>query len=445
MKQLKNNLYIFVCLVLVLSCQKEKEYTYNIGNPSITINNAPTSALFGDSLVFNVAVEDKDVPLSTLKVQLYFTDDIVSETTIRTKENGSYTGKIYVPFLKDIPNGTATLKFVLQNISQKKAVKEIDLPLSRPNFPYLDLVTSTNTYRLQRVEENTYAITENLPYSVKGYIQAPKVGEYGNIMNFGWVNNEVQLGSTSEIPFSYSSSTTYTIQFNTLTYEASPFIVAYAINGTIFSRINDNLFRAEINLNKGEEVKVDGIDDFENWWIDPDFFKVDQNNKITSNVINGKYRISADFTHKYLIAEAMDGNNLATLKGDGTGAIWIIGDGIGKPNVSSNHVGWNTDKAICMAPIGNKKYQVTITGGITANTDYINFKFFHQKGWGGEFTNSQLSSSSDIIFVGNGSNGRDPGNLGLVSGKLLEENKPYILVVDVSAGNSNAVLTVTPK
>src|SRR5690606_4123256 len=129
-------------------------------------------------------LEDKYVPLSTLKVQLYFTDDIVSETTIRTKENGSYTGKIYVPFLKDIPNGTATLKFVLQNISQKKAVKEIDLPLSRPNFPYLDLVTSTNTYRLQREEENTYAITENLPYSVKGYIKAPKVGEYGNIMNF---------------------------------------------------------------------------------------------------------------------------------------------------------------------------------------------------------------------------------------------------------------------
>lgn len=445
MKKIKYNLYIFVCLVLALSCQKEKEYSYNIGNPSITINNAPTSALFGDSLLFNIAVEDKEVPLSTVKVQLYYSDEKVSETIIRTKQNGTYTGKIYIPFLKDIPDGTATLKFVLQNISQKTTEKEIPLPLSRPNFPYLDLVTNANTYRLERIGDNTYALTANLPYSVKGYIQAPKVGEYGNIMNFGWVNNEIQLGSSAEIPFSYSSSTTYTIQFNTLTYEASPFIVAYSINETILSRIDDDLFKAELHLSQGDEVQIDGIDDLSDWWIDPDYFNVDQNQKITSNVISGKYRITANFSLKYLMVEAMNGNSLATLNNDGTGAIWIIGDGIGKPSVSKNHVGWNTDKAICMAPIGNKKYQVTITGGITANTDYINFKFFHQKGWGGEFTNSQLSSSSDIIFVGNGSNGRDPGNLGLVSGKLLEENKPYILVVDVSAGNSNAVLTVTPK
>lgn len=445
MKKIKYNLYIFVCLVLALSCQKEKEYTYNIGNPSITINNAPTSALFGDSLLFNIAVEDKEVPLSTVKVQLYYSDEKVSETIIRTKQNGTYTGKIYIPFLKDIPDGTATLKFVLQNISQKTTEKEIPLPLSRPNFPYLDLVTNANTYRLERIGDNTYALTANLPYSVKGYIQAPKVGEYGNIMNFGWVNNEIQLGSSAEIPFSYSSSTTYTIQFNTLTYEASPFIVAYSINETILSRIDDDLFKAELHLSQGDEVQIDGIDDLSDWWIDPDYFNVDQNQKITSNVISGKYRITANFSLKYLMVEAMNGNSLATLNNDGTGAIWIIGDGIGKPSVSKNHVGWNTDKAICMAPIGNKKYQVTITGGITANTDYINFKFFHQKGWGGEFTNSQLSSSSDIIFVGNGSNGRDPGNLGLVSGKLLEENKSYILVVDVSAGNSNAVLTVTPK
>lgn len=75
----------------------------------------------------------------------------------------------------------------------------------------------------------------------------------------------------------------------------------------------------------------------------------------------------------------MNGNNLASLNADSTGAIWIIGEGIGKPKVSSNQVGWNTDKALFMAPIGNKKYLVTITGDMTEYTDYINFKFSIKK------------------------------------------------------------------
>ncbi|UZJ65761.1 DUF5121 domain-containing protein [Sphingobacterium sp. KU25419] len=80
----------------------------------------------------------------------------------------------------------------------------------------------------------------------------------------------------------------------------------------------------------------------------------------------------------------MDGANLATLKADGTGAIWIIGEGIGKPNIAANQVGWNTDKALCLVPIGNKKYQITVKAGESIHKDNINFKFFHQKNWGGE-------------------------------------------------------------
>ena len=106
------------------------------------------------------------------------------------------------------------------------------MPLARPDFPYLDLITNSTTYKLLKVKENEYAVTQHLPYAVKGYIKAPKVGQNGNEMIFGWVNNEIQWGggSYAEIPFSYSSSTTYTIQFNTLTYEAAPFIIAYAIS-----------------------------------------------------------------------------------------------------------------------------------------------------------------------------------------------------------------------
>ena len=98
-----------------------------------------------------------------------------------------------------------------------------------------------------------------------------------------------------------------------------------------------------------------------------------------------------------------------------------------------------------MAPVGGKKYQITLVAGETVNRESVNFKFFHQKGWGSEFT-TNLSTGSDLVFVGTGDpSGRDPGNLGLVTGRTLEEGASYIFTVDLSAGISNAVLTVLQK
>lgn len=435
-----------IVFLLFSACKKaEKEYTYFQGNPQLTLKTALTTALFGDSLEFTVQVADAEIPLSTVKAQLFYTDTKVQEVSIRTKENGEYTGKIYVPFYKDVPDGTATLKFVLQNISKKTTEQSFDLPLSRPDYPSLSLITETQTYTMLRVGRNQYALTANLPYQVKGYIQAPKVGAQGNIINFGWQNNAVEFGSVTPIPFSNSASGVYTISFNTLNYQASPFIIAYGINGTVMSRIDDNNYKAELNLAQGGEVTIDGINDLSQWWMDPDFF-TKSGSKFFFNAISGKYRITANFTNKYFIVEAMDGNNLAKLNADGTGALWIIGTDIGKPTVAANEVGWNTDKALCMAPIGGKKYRVTVVGGQSVKKDAINFKFFGEKGWGGELTNNTLTTTSDIVFVGSGgTSGRDPGNLGLKPGKTFEDGKTYVFEVDLSAGNTQAKLTVTPQ
>lgn len=56
--------------------------------------------------------------------------------------------------------------------------------------------------------------------------------------------------------------------------------------------------------------------------------------------------------------------------------------------------------------------------------------------------NDALSTTSDLVFIGDGTNGRDAGNLGLVEGKSLENGVAYRFTVDVTAGVSSAVLTV---
>lgn len=443
MKTYISILFIAVGMMLFNSCKKDE--AVNPGNPVLTPKTAFTGAHFGDSLEFKAEVSDADVPLSTLKAQLFYSDEMVSETVVRTKTNGEYTGKILVPFYANIANGTATLKLILQNTNLTITEQEIDLPLTRPDFPYLTLVTTTGEHRMNRVGLYEYAATEVFPVEVKGYITAPKVGTAGNELTFGWEENAVVLGSMNDIPFSNSSEGNYSITFNTFNYQAAPFIIPYALNGIAMDRIDDTRYKADVTLTKGQEVTIEGIEDLSSWFIDPDYFSKDANGKITFLPIDGKYRITANFTLKHFIVEAMNGTSLATLQANGTGAIWIIGEGIGKPSIATNQVGWNTDNALCMAPIGNKKYQVSGVAGTTFKADNINFKFFHQKGWGGEYKHENITTASDVVFIGNNDNGRDSGNLGIVTGKTLDVGATYVFTVDLSAGNDKAVLTVVKK
>lgn len=439
MKRLLYPMVLLAGMLILGSCEKDE--VKKVGNPVIESKTEFTSAHFGDSLEFTVNVSDAEVPLSTVKAQLFFSEEMVSETVIRTKTNGDYSGKIYVPYYANIPNGTATLKLVLQNISQTITEKQYDLALTRPDFPYLTLVTSEEEYRLERTDLYEYTLDEQLPAKVSGYLKAPAVGDQGNELTFGWEDDAIVEGSTNNIPFSNSSSGQYAITFNTFDYHASPFIIAYAINGAVMQRVDDEHFKLDATFDHHEELIIDGIEDLENWWIDPDFIKKDDQGKFFFVPQTGNYRITADFSLKYFAVEALHNGEPATLQADGTGAVWIIGDGIGKPSFATNMVSWNTDKALCLSPIGNKKYQITVVAGTHVKTDDINFKFFHQKGWGGEFT-TQITTTSDLIFIGTGDNGRDPGNLGIVEGQSLEVGAAYVLTLDLSAGNDHAVLSV---
>ena len=96
-----------------------------------------------------------------------------------------------------------------------------------------------------------------------------------------------------------------------------------------------------------------------------------------------------------------------------------------------------------MAPIEKGVYSMILTAGRTVNASSINFKFFGQaKGWGDELTSAKLTTTSDIIFVGDGSNGRDNGNLGIVEGKQLEVGGVYQFIVDATGGMNSCVLHV---
>lgn len=440
-------LMILSSIVLLNACSDDDEKT---GNPIVDVKTQFGNAMFGDSLPFTVNVSDSDVPLSTVKAKLYYGDEMVSETVIRTKTNGDYSGKLFIPFLQNIPNGTAKLEFVLQNIHFTINSQSYDLSLTRPDFPYLTLVTDEEEIRMERMALYEYEVKRDFPKKVSGYIKAPKIGENGNEINFGWEEDGIKELSTNNIPFSNFPGE-YPITFNTLNYEAYPFIIPYSVKETPMTRVDDDNYKVEMDFVKGEDLQVDGIDNLSDWWIDPDFLTKSDDGKIKFTAPDGKYRFTANFEYNYFIVEAMSGSSLATLQSDGSGAIWVIGDKIGKPSYTTNSIGWGDTKAICMVPLGNKKYQISLKAGENIPVEDINFKFFHQKGWGGEFGHTKISIDSDLVFIdedqdpGPGNEKRGDGNLGLYKGKTLKDKTTYVFTIDLSGGNDNAVLTVTEK
>jgi hypothetical protein len=444
MKRIK---YLILSLMglVALSCTDEVTEIQPEGNPVLEIEDQFSNVHFGDDLPFMATVSD-EISLSTLTAILYFGEEEVSSTTIRTKENGEYSGTISVPFEKDIPDGTATLEFVLLNTTLKSVTKSFDVSISRAQYPYLILITEDASYpMLPTGQPNEYAATEAFPSTdLPGYIKTPVLDDKGNEIVFGWEAGAVTNGVSEYIPFVSPVGGTYSVTFNTLTYEAGPFF-EILFNGQKMHMVDKENFELDVELTQGQEITVEGLGDLADWWIDADYFIQEEVGLYNFAPISGKYRITANIPLQYFRVEVLDGNSPASLKEDGTGAIWIIGEHVGKPSVESREVGWEPSRALCMAQVGDKKYQLTVVGGETIRTDNINFKFFHQKGWGGEFGGNAISTSSDIVFIGDGENGRDSGNLGILPDVTLESGATYVFEVDLSAGNEAAVLTVTKK
>ena len=201
-----------------------------------------------------------------------------------------------------------------------------------------------------------------------------------------------------------------------------------------------DIYKSEQVFTQGQMITVTGIDNLNEWWIDPDFFEKQSDGALKFLPINGDYRVTANAVLKYFSVMALKDGKPAKLQDDGTGAIWAIGKGIGKPSVTSSEVGWEPGKALCLAQVAPKKYQLTLKAGETLKTsgdwEAISFKFFHQNDWGGEFGNYANSILVEQLKLA------DSGNLEMQDNEAFEEGAVYRFTIDVTNGNANADLKV---
>ena len=129
------------------------------------------------------------------------------------------------------------------------------------------------------------------------------------------------------------------------------------------------------------------------------------------------------------------------------GGLWIIGEGIGRPNVNNYAPGWNTGAMtdIPVAQVAPNIYRYQVTCGVEMWDNWCNYKFFGQPNWGIEFvpnTDYAITTDNDYLKVGE--------NDGNISFKGLDENgkgvfengKTYTITIDFTAGLNAGVMTV---
>ena len=200
---MKKFVYMTLAAVALMACQqKEPEFLTTDKGPVQTVT-CDAAALMGSDFVFSVNLQD-EIALSTLKVQLKFDETVVADTTIRTKTNGSYEGRLLIPFYKDVPDGVATAVFTSQNIQFGVTTEEKDVRVSRPDFEYLTLKTVSGTeYKMEPTgEEFTYAVTGDFDASVDAFIETAPYDGAGRKLTFGYGASGVELNGATPIPFS---------------------------------------------------------------------------------------------------------------------------------------------------------------------------------------------------------------------------------------------------
>ncbi len=443
-KIIKYTLPALSAAAVLSSCYREPELKVTDAGPEMTYS-IPEIAYMGENMPFKVTLKDK-IALSTAQFHLFFDGTEVSKTVIRTKESGTYEGALKIPYYADVADGTAELEISGQNIQFGKTELKAELPVSRPKFDYLTLITEDGKeYRMDKTGDYEFACTAEFPKNLNARIESSPFGTNGEKLVFGYEDSGIAAGGSGYIPFSGGFDGKYKISLNTKTLKGSPFGVS--INGKSPSvmkaadEIPEGSSGVSLALEQGQTITISGID-LSGWNIDSDYIETIDPAAGTFKFlpVSGQYRIVLQTSNNFIRINPMTtaaltgAANFPVLNDDFTGALWAIGDEtIGKPEASGK--GWNPEAGgLCCSPISAKKFQLTLKAGSGLGTaPGSNFKFFFQRTWGGELKGASFSEVTLPAELGM----TDDGNIGVVA--ELAAGTVYRFTVDFSGAQKAKV------
>ena len=443
MKISKIYLYAAVATGLLAFASCKDDDAKDPGNPVMEQVNIPTEVYFGDNLPFSVKASDSSVPLSTVKAELYIDDELIDTESVRTKVSGeTYSGTVEVPYLPYAAGTRGKVRLVLQNINFTITETEVEFEIQYPDFPYLTVKADTGEeYRLERIAKNQYEATDAYPEEIRGLVLAPAYGENGRELSFGYRGENIEQGGTSMISFRNLAGGEYTISFNTYSYEFGPKGVL-KFDDKEFSPITGSEYTSDFYFTSEQKIIADGFPGLSEWWIDEDFFILNSDGSLKFNAAEGYYRVNVNLDERIFKVKKIDEfGQLESLQADGSGTIWLMGTGVGKPNYANWEINWIVGNMLPFAPIGNHKYRMTFEAGKTLNATKFTLRIFDQPAWGATFTPARLTLNTDLLIMN--VPGKEAHNIYLADGVSLETGATYEMLVDLSAGHDAGVLTLT--
>lgn len=138
--------------------------------------------------------------------------------------------------------------------------------------------------------------------------------------------------------------------------------------------------KVELSIAQGDVLAVTGID-LSTMWIDPDFFELKDATSLKFLAVDGEYRIQK--FDNWLKVVPLESDDVATYQNGG--AIWVIGDGGGKPEGST--IGWATGEApLPLARISENEYRITLW----MKAEGGSVKLYERPEWGDDNTGEFL-------------------------------------------------------
>ena len=144
---------------------------------------------------------------------------------------------------------------------------------------------------------------------------------------------------------------------------------------------------ADLTIAQGEVLTVSGVD-LSTMWIDPDFFEQVDDTNLKFLAMDGDYRIQK-LDGWFKVIPMVNG---ARPNYNDHKALWIIGDGGGKPEGEAHLIGWNTGEApLPLARISENEYRITLW----MKAEGGSIKVFGQSDWGVEWTQDKYGVVTD--------------------------------------------------
>lgn len=394
-----------VLVVLPLtSCNEEADKFDDHGSATIVSLTGTEKAYMGDSIRFDFVVASSGVQINQAKVQLYYGNDMVSESFYSLKGDGAYSGSVLAPYLKDAEDGDARVVVRIQNERFSTDSKEMVFPVKRPTYKTLTLTAEDGTeYTMYPSASDPYTFVahEAFPALWNAKISAPAFSdgtgnEYlkGNPLNFGLENGKIAINGSEGIKIDnesvgYDKDGKYDVTFDTRTFACSPlykFGVEFHSTGNIEGfEVSGNNMSVTAQFVKDEIITLHGLGDlYPTLWKNPSYF----------DEVEGEPRLLhfRGRTGKYTLTVNKSLAALQMVQTEGTSAnghvnasvMWLVGNNqIGFPSYSKNQINWNTGRAFALCPIDTYKYELVMLVG--TNIGSVSFKMYTNKNWGGEW------------------------------------------------------------